>query len=112
MKYFNEVNNFYMQSENAYKLLSVFIAEELIEKVMPYIDNYLKYCMKLFVNGDVELYWNEISLHKDINSRRVLYKQIFTEVSDEERKKRIKLYLDADVVLNEKVYDILSSEYI
>ena len=114
MKYFRDINHLYNQSKNQYQFLRVVMSEELVGVVLPYLEEYLKYCMTFFVDGDIEVYWERVSECKDDNERRELYSEILVEVSDEERNKRFKEYLDDEniVVIHQDAYDILSVDYI
>lgn len=114
MKYFRDINHLYNQSKYNYQLLSTTISKELIGIVIPYLEEYLKYCMTLFVDGDIDSYWEEISNCKNDNEKREVYNKILIEVSDEERNKRFIDYLDDDkiVTINQEAYDILSDSYI
>ena len=114
MKYFRDVNHLHKQSKNIYQYLSVVMAEELVGKVLPYLEDYLRYCMTLFVDGNIEVYWEEASRCSNDNEKRELYSKMLVEVSDEERNRRFKEYLDDDkiVTVDDRVYDILSSAYV
>ena len=114
MKYFNIVNYLYNQGENNYKLLSTIMADNLIGTVMPHLEGYLKYCITLFVDGDIDKYWQEVSCYNDDMKRREIYDKLLVEVSDEERNKRFRDYLDDDkiVTMNDEVHNILSDNFV
>jgi hypothetical protein len=114
MKYFRDVNHLHNQSKNIYQYLSIIMAEELVGKALIYLEEYLKYCITLFVDGDINKYWEEASKCKNDNEKRELYNRMLIEVSDEERNKRFIEYLDDDkiVTINQEAYDILSNVYI
>lgn len=114
MKYFNIVNYLYNQGENNYKLLSTVLADNLIGTVMPHLEGYLKYCITLFVDGDIDKYWQEVSCYNDDMKRREIYDKLLVEISDEERNKRFRDYLDDNMIvtMDDEVYDILSDNFI
>ena len=114
MKYFNIVNYLYNEGENNYKLLSTVLADNLIGTVMPHLEGYLKYCITLFVDGDIDKYWQEVSCYNDDMKRREIYDKLLVEVSDEERNKRVRDYLDDDkiVTMNDEVHNILSDNFV
>ena len=114
MKYFSIVNYLYNQGENNYKLLSTVLADNLIGTVMPHLEGYLKYCITLFVDGDIDKYWQEVSCYNDDMKRREIYDKLLVEVSDEERNKRFRDYLDDDkiVTMNDEVHNILSDNFV
>ena len=114
MKYFRDINFLYKQSKNIYQFLSVFMAEELVGRALPYLEDYLRYCMTLFVDGDIKIYWEEASQCNNDDERRELYNKMLVEVSDEERNRRFKEYLDDNkiVAVDDKIYDILNDTYI
>lgn len=114
MKYFSVVNYLYNQGENNYKLLSTVLADNLIGTVMPHLEGYLKYCITLFVDGDIDKYWQEVSCYNDDMKRREIYDKLLVEVSDEERNKRFRDYLDDDkiVTMNDEVHNILSDNFV
>ena len=115
MKYFNIVNYLYNQGENNYKLLSTVLADNLIGTVMPHLEGYLKYCITLFVDGDIDKYWQEVSCYNDDMKRREIYDKLLVEVSDEERNKRFRDYLDDDkivTIMGDEIYDILSDNFV
>lgn len=114
MKYFNIVNYLYNQGENNYKLLSTVLADNLIGTVMPHLEGYLKYCITLFVDGDIDKYWQEVSCYNDNMERRKIYDKLLVEISDEERNKRFRDYLDDDkiVTMNDEVHNILSDNFV
>lgn len=114
MKYFDIVNHLYNQGEYNYKLLNTVMADKLIGAVMPHLEGYLKYCMTLFVDGDIDKYWQEVSYYNDDTERRKIYDKLLVEVSDEERNKRFRDYLDDDkiVTMDDEVYDILSDVFV
>ena len=114
MKYFNIVNHLYNQGENNYKLLSTIMADNLIGAVMPHLEGYLKYSITLFVDRDIDKYWQEVSCYNDNMERRKIYDKLLVEISDEERNKRFKDYLDDNkiITMDDEVYDILSDNFI
>lgn len=114
MKYFSIVNYLYNQGENNYKLLSTVMADNLVGTIIPHLERYLKYCITLFVDGDIDKYWQEVSCYKDDMKRREIYDKLLVEVSDEERNKRFRDYLDDDkiVTLDDEVYNILSDSFV
>ena len=114
MKYFSIVNYLYSQGENNYKLLSTVLADNLIGVVMPHLEGYLKYCITLFVDGDIDKYWQEVSCYNDNMERRKIYDKLLVEISDEERNKRFRDYLDDDkiVTMNDEVHNILSDNFV
>lgn len=114
MKYFSIVNYLYNQGENNYKLLSTVLADNLIGAVMPHLEGYLKYCITLFVDGDIDKYWQEVSCYNDDMERRKIYDKLLVEISDEERNKRFRDYLDDNMIvtMGDEVYDILSDNFV
>lgn len=114
MKYFSIVNHLYNQGEINYKLLSTVMADNLIGKVIPHIEGYLKYCITLFVDGDIDKYWQEVSCYNDDMERRKIYDKLLVEISDEERNKRFRDYLDDNkiVTMDDEVYNILSDSFV
>ena len=114
MKYFSIVNYLYNQGENNYKLLSTMMADNLVGSVIPHLEGYLKYCITLFVDGDIDKYWQEISCYNDDIERRKIYDKLLVEISDEERNKRFRDYLDDNkiVTMDDEVYNILSDSFV